>query len=61
MNGLGVEKNEIYAYIYFKLLAEQENSDGQYGLGYCYEKGIGVKKDLNEAKKYYGLSAIKNN
>ncbi|MBE6364584.1 MAG: SEL1-like repeat protein [Lentisphaerae bacterium] len=39
------------------LLSAQGDADGQYALGLCYEKGVGVTKDQTEAVKYYRLSA----
>jgi len=42
---------------YYKLSAEQGNLRGQYHIGYCYENGLGVSKDLNEARRWYNLAA----
>ena len=33
------------------------NSNALYNLGFCYEKGNGVEKDLNKAKEYYEKAA----
>ena len=33
------------------------NADGTNGVGYCYEKGIGVEKDENKSFAYYQKSA----
>ncbi len=45
----------------WRLAAEQENALAQNNLGYCYEKGIVVDKDLNEAVRLYSLAAEKGN
>ncbi|RYH08494.1 hypothetical protein EON65_40825 [archaeon] len=37
------------------------NVDGQFELGNCYEKGHGVKQDLNEAIKQYKAAAEQGN
>ncbi|CAI2180958.1 337_t:CDS:2 [Funneliformis geosporum] len=49
-NEFKVEENNIKIY---KKLAKQNNSDIQYYLGFCYENGIGIKKDLKKAFDYY--------
>lgn len=49
------EKKEDYekAYEYYTLGAVNNNGKSYFGLGILYEKGKGVKKDLNKAKEYY--------
>lgn len=44
----------------FKLAADQGDPEGQYGLGYCYEHGIGVAQDLAEAVKLYESAAAQD-
>jgi len=45
----------------FKVLAEQKDSRGQYGLGLMYDLGVGVPTDFEEAVKWYRLSAKQGN
>ncbi|MNG52499.1 Sel1 repeat protein [compost metagenome] len=37
--------------------ANRGNARAQYSLGYMYQKGEGVQKDIDKAKEYYQLSA----
>jgi TPR repeat protein len=37
----------------FRRAAEQRNPLAEYDLGYCYEKGIGVSRDLEQADNWY--------
>jgi TPR repeat protein len=46
---------------YYKLAADQGNSEGQRSYGLCLENGIGVSKNLPEAAKYFKLSADQGN
>ena len=41
-NGIGVEKDEHKAFIYYQKSAEMGNADGAFNVGYCYDKGIVV-------------------
>jgi len=45
------------AYKLFLPLAEQEDSDAQCYLGWIYENGHGVPKDIKEALKWFRLAA----
>ena len=45
----------------FKVLAEQKDSRGQYGVGLMYDLGTGVSIDFEEAVKWYRLSAEQGN
>ena len=42
-------------------LADMNDPDGIYRLGYCYEYGIGVEKDENKVFTHYQKSADMNN
>eukprot|EP00825_Cyclidium_porcatum_P037532 TRINITY_DN4162_c0_g1_i8.p3 TRINITY_DN4162_c0_g1~~TRINITY_DN4162_c0_g1_i8.p3 ORF type:complete len:117 (+),score=33.51 TRINITY_DN4162_c0_g1_i8:226-576(+) len=60
------ELKKIYsqAFKYYKLSADQGNSNGQNNLGYCYANGKGTEQDLEmafKAFKYYKLSADQGN
>jgi TPR repeat protein len=41
-------------------LAEDGNAEAQFGIGYLYDKGLGVPRDTAEAIHWYRLSAEKN-
>ena len=45
----------------FKVLAEQKDSRGQYGLGLMYDLGTGVPTDFEKAVMWYRLSAKQGN
>ncbi len=52
--------NNMYfkkAFDYYKLSADQGIQGSQYRLGLLYENGIGVNKNVEEAKKLYKLAA----
>ena len=49
------------AYKLFLPLAEQEDSDAQCYLGWIYENGHGVPKDIKEALKWFRLAAEQGN
>ena len=51
------EESINLGYKYLNKSCDQKNYLGEYTLGYLYENGIGVVKDLNLASKYYSLSA----
>ena len=42
---------------WFKLAAEQGDSNAQYNIGRCYEYGNGVEQSYEEAAKWYQLAA----
>ena len=46
---------------YYKLAAEQNSAPAQNNLGNLYFYGNGVEKDVNEAFKYYKISADQGN
>ena len=46
---------------YSTLAAEQGSNKGQFILGEMYEDGVGKEKDINEALKWYKLSAAQGN
>ncbi len=41
----------------WKPLAEQGDASAQYNLGLLYHHGLGVKRQLSEAAKWYGRAA----
>ena len=44
--------NEVIKELKLAISFNQEDSTSQYELGNCYENGIGVEKDINEAYKW---------
>jgi TPR repeat protein len=56
-DGSGVSKDVAEAAKYFKMSADQGNSEGQWRYGRCLFGGCGVPKDLAEGAKYLKLAA----
>ncbi|KAI2603033.1 uncharacterized protein GGS25DRAFT_509714 [Hypoxylon fragiforme] len=54
-------KNEILAFKYAQLAAATKLPTGEFAMGYYYEIGISVDKDLREARKWYELAAEHGN
>ncbi|CAB4444294.1 unnamed protein product [Rhizophagus irregularis] len=49
----GVAKNERLAFEYYKKVANKDYAMGQYKLGWFYENGLSIKKDLKFAAYWY--------
>ncbi|WP_293895692.1 tetratricopeptide repeat protein [Flavobacterium sp.] len=49
------------AFILYKQLADNDDADGENGLGNLYLRGLGVEKDFAKAKSLFELSAAKGN
>jgi TPR repeat protein len=57
-NGVGVEKSESKAFeLFYKASHHEDQATAQFNLGRCYESGIGVVKDIENAFKWYKVSA----
>lgn len=54
-------KNEQLAFKYAQLAAKAKLATGEFAMGYYYEIGIHVEKDLREARKWYELAAEHGN
>ncbi|CAJ2508851.1 Uu.00g138770.m01.CDS01 [Anthostomella pinea] len=54
-------KNEQLAFKYAQLAAKTKLPTGEFAMGYYYEIGIFVEKDLREARKWYELAAEHGN
>lgn len=54
-------KNEQLAYKYAEEAAESGLATGEFAMGYYYEIGIHVPKDLRQARKWYELAAEHGN
>lgn len=53
-------KGVIQRFKYYKLIADQNITESQRKLGWCYEEGAGVKKDLDMAVFYSELAVDKD-
>jgi TPR repeat protein len=47
------DKDYPTAVRYYQLASDQDDPEGEYDLGYCYEHGLGVEKDYALAYQYY--------
>ncbi|KAI1080303.1 hypothetical protein F5B20DRAFT_107741 [Whalleya microplaca] len=54
-------KNEQLAFKYAQLAAKAKLPTGEFAMGYYYEIGIAVEKDLREARRWYELAAEHGN
>ena len=45
------------AFRWFQILADQDDADGLYYVGWMYFNGYGLKKNLKKAKEYIQLAA----
>ena len=66
--GLAYEKGETpsgvdydLCYKYYKMAADQGYALGENNVGFCYEKGYGVKQDFIKAVQWYEKAADKGN
>ncbi|MCW8902041.1 MAG: sel1 repeat family protein [Gammaproteobacteria bacterium] len=57
MKGLGVEKNEKTAFIWYKRSAANGNTDAMYNLGTMYNQGRVVIRSTKDAVKWWQKSA----
>ncbi|KAL2821724.1 hypothetical protein BDW59DRAFT_108683 [Aspergillus cavernicola] len=66
LNGWGIEQDKALALRCFETAAQWGDVDALAEAGYCYAEGIGCKKDLKKAAKYYreaeskGMSMVGN-
>ncbi|MCJ1306391.1 hypothetical protein MMC25_000033 [Agyrium rufum] len=66
MNGWGIEQDKALALRCFEIAAEWGDADAMAEAGYCYAQGVGCKKDMRKAAKFYrraeemGISTIGN-
>jgi len=60
-NGIGVEKDEAQAAIWFRKAAEQGELNGQYDLAVMYQYGRGVPRDETQAMGWYRKAAEQGN
>ena len=66
MNGWGIEQDKTLALRCFEIASDWGDADAMAEAGFCYTQGVGCKKDLKKAAKYYrkaeamGMSMIGN-
>jgi hypothetical protein len=60
-DGIGVIKDEVEAFKWFKKSADQENDSAQERTGWCYSNGFGVPKDDDEAVRWFRTAATHGN
>lgn len=54
-------KNEQLAFKYAQMAAKMKLATGEFAMGYYYEIGISVEKDIREARRWYELAAEHGN
>lgn len=59
LNGWGVEQDKALALRCFEIAGNWGDPDALTEAGFCYAEGVGCKKDLKKAAKFYRLAAEK--
>ena len=57
LRGRGVPKDEVIAFYWMQLAAQQNYATAQRSLGELYENGSGITLDIAIASHWYGLAA----
>ena len=60
LKGEGVPQNATHGYSLMIRAAKQGNAAAQYNMGYLYRNGVGVESNMDEAIKWYRLSAAQD-
>ena len=66
MNGWGIEQDKALALRCFEIAGSWGDADAMAEAGFCYAQGVGCKKDLRKAARYYrsaearGMSMVGN-
>ena len=60
LKGEGVPQNATHGYSLMIRAAKQGNAAAQYNMGYLYRNGVGVDSNMDEAIKWYRLSAAQD-
>lgn len=55
----GIPVDQVKAAELFRRAAVQDDADAQYDLGWCYESGLGVAEDRQQAIEWYSKAAAK--
>lgn len=59
LNGWGIEQDKSLALRCFEIAGQWGDADALSEAGYCYAQGIGCKKDLKKAAKFYRQAGAK--
>ncbi|WEW58792.1 hypothetical protein PRK78_004260 [Emydomyces testavorans] len=59
LNGWGVDQDKILARRCFEIAGQWGDADALAEAGYCFAEGVGCKKDLKKAAKYYRMAEAK--
>lgn len=59
LNGWGIEQDKALALRCFEIAGRWGDADALAEAGFCYAEGIGSKKDLKKAAKYYRMAESK--
>ena len=60
LKGEGVPQNAEHGYSLMLRAAKQGNAAAQYNMGYLYRNGVGVESNMDEAIRWYRLSAAQD-
>ena len=66
MNGWGIEQDKALALRCFEIASDWGDADAMAEAGFCYAQGVGCRKDLKRAARYYrdaekrGMSMVGN-
>jgi hypothetical protein len=59
MNGWGIEQDKALALRCFEIAGTMGDADALSEAGYCYANGVGCKKDMKKAAKFYRMAEEK--
>lgn len=59
LNGWGIEQDKALALRCFEIAGEWGDVDAMAEAGFCYAEGVGCKKDLKKAAKFYRMAEAK--
>jgi TPR repeat protein len=59
LNGWGIEQDKALALRCFEIAGHWGDADALAEAGYCYHEGVGCKKDLKKAAKFYRMAERK--
>lgn len=59
LNGWGIEQDKALALRCFEIAAQWGDADAMAEAGFCYVQGIGCKKDMKKAAKFYRMAEAK--
>lgn len=59
LNGWGIELDKVLALRCFEIAGQWGDVDAMTEAGFCYTEGVGCKKDMKKAAKYYRMAEAK--